>query len=315
MRGAKTEFQTNCEGEYRDEEPTDDDQENDETGLDDAAGHNPQPDMSLHDSLKENWASQLEGHDLYTGIIRVDLENRTVEFAPKEESGPQRQLEAVSFTDVSETLLKEIARKAGPRRGNVLEMPISRLDHSRGELAAVGIPVNDFNTNNLPHFSEAMEDLSLDAQLTWTAADLALSTMEKIQDESGPPRLMSGYGPQLQEIRAEIWRIIEEVESTTDAKDLHDDHTYTIALRTEAMLDLVESRFEFSVYTQRDMTMNNIDTLRVACLKRKEFLASLEGDDQGAQETQATLAEARARMEQSSDKVRRSSFITAFTQA
>ncbi len=272
--------------------------------------------QDIHDSLKRAWDARLQKGDHYRGVIRVNLEKRTVDFAPRDRRFSWEQSEPGSFTDVDEQILKQIVRSAGPGRGNIIEMPITRLDQSdTGRLEGLGIPVQDLSLNNLPSFQTALEDLSLDAQLTWTAASMALSTMEKIQEQHGPPALMSGYGPMLQEIQTETRGIIKDVEAGTPPAELHQNHSYTIALRTQAVLELLESRFEHSVYTQREMTIDNINTLRAVCLKRKEFLASREGDEGALREIQASLREAREQMEMSSRRVRQSSFITALTQA
>ena len=273
-------------------------------------------DPSIHEALKQAWASRLEKEDHYRGVIRVNLEQRTVDFAPRESRFSWEQYEPGHFTSVDPQLLKQAVRNAGPGRGNIIELPVTRLERSDdGRLEYLGIPVRDLNLNNLPDLKDALDDLSLDAQLSWTAAGLALSALEQTREEHGPPALMSGYGPMLREMETEIRGIIQDVEATTPAGELHNDQAYTIALRTQAVLDLVQSRFEYSVHTQREITMDNINTLRAACLKRKEFLASREGDEGALAEIQASLSEAREQMERSSERVRQSSFITAFTQA
>ena len=274
--------------------------------------------QKLHQKLLEAWRSRLEEGPGYVGVIRADLDGRTVEFAPRE---PGEHQDAASFTQVDDKLLKRIARYAGPNQGGpnqggIIEIPVTRVDQSdTGQLEDLGIPFQDLCRNNLPDLRAALTDMSLDAQLSWKAAGLALSTLERIQQEHGPPPLMSGYAPMLRELQTEIRKTIGEVEETTDLRALHQDQAYTIALRTQTILDTVQSGFEYSVYTQREMTIHNINALRTACLKREEFIALREGDAPALEAVRTRLREAGRRMEKSREAVRQSSLVTAITQA
>ena len=174
--------------------------------------------QKLHQKLLEAWRSRLEEGPGYVGVIRADLDGRTVEFAPRE---PGEHQDAASFTQVDDKLLKRIARYAGPNQGGpnqggIIEIPVTRVDQSdTGQLEDLGIPFQDLCRNNLPDLRAALTDMSLDAQLSWKAAGLALSTLERRQQEHGPPPLMSGYAPMLRELQTEIRKTIGEVEETT----------------------------------------------------------------------------------------------------
>ena len=271
---------------------------------------------TLHEKLQKAWSSRLEEGPGYVGVIRADLDGRTVEFAPREPQPTWEYPGPASFTQVDDKLLKRIARYAGPNGASIIEMPITRVEQSgTGQLKDLGIPFQDLCGNNLPDLRAALQDMSLDAQLSWKAAGLALSTLERRQQEHGPPPLMSGYAPMLRELQTEIRKTIGEVEETTDLRALHQDQAYTIALRTQTILDTVQSGFEYSVYTQREMTIHNINALRTACLKREEFIALREGDAPALEAVRTRLREAGRRMEKSREAVRQSSLVTAITQA
>ena len=69
------------------------------------------------------------------------------------------------------------------------------------------------------------------------------------------------------------------------------------------------------IFTQREMTIHNINVLRTACLKREELIAFREGDQDALEGVWTRLKEAVRRMEESREAVRQSSLVTAITQA
>ena len=268
----------------------------------------PEKDDSLHRSLQKVWESYLQERNSCTGIIEVNLETGAAVYTPRNgnEDG-----EAVELQAMEPESLRQLARKTGATNKHV-RAAVSRLEHEDGKLNWLGVPPMDYHAKDAALLREALTDLSLDAQITWRAAELALTAGEAAASK-GTPNLMSGYAPRWKHVTQAAHELMDHVEATTPVHELHEDHTWLTAQRTLTILNSIESSFDMSMYTKAAMTVHNLDNLRVLCIERRAHMANLEGDDDALDTIQPFLAEAHEKEERSRRTLRTTSLVTAIS--
>ena len=254
------------------------------------------------DSVQERWSDYLGKRPNLEGVLEVDLTHRTAVMHPAD---PDRQ--PVEFHGISDEAYRTLMRDGigAAAQSNVLEMPVVSAQGREGVLTWASVAADDRTQANLPNLSGTVNDLSLESQLGWKAAGMALEILDSIKADQ-QENYMSGNGPGLHPVKESIKNLMGEIEEELAPDQLHKDHEYLVAAQVLAILDATHSRAETGGVHRLADGRNRIANLRALCAQREEAMAKLDGGDgelleaqDRNQRAQETLAQTRANLKRS----------------
>ena len=225
--------------------------------------------------LQERWAQYMERRPRHEGVLEVNLADRTAVLHPAEPNH-----EPVEFRHINDDAYRRLMRDgAAAAQGKTLEIPVTGTKAEDGVLTWAGVTADDRAQANLPNLAGTVDDLSLEAQLGWKAADMALRFLDHIRADE-QTNYMSGNGPALHPVKEAIRETMADIEANTPTEKLRHDHEYIVAAQLLAILDATQTTAETGGLHRLADGRNRIANLRTLCAQREESMATLDGTDE-----------------------------------
>lgn len=256
--------------------------------------------------IQERWASYMEKRPHHEGVLEVDLQARTAVLHPMD-----GEREPVQFQDIGQAAYRELIRRGvGAVQNQKLELPVAATEERDGTLAWAGVSANDAAQANMPNLAGTVNDVSLEAQLGWNAANMALRILDHIKADE-QTNYMSGNGPALHPIRESIRELMGQIENDLPDEQLHKDHEYIVAAQVLAILDATQTRAETGPLYRLADGRNRIANLRALCAQREEAMAVLDGGENELREAMERRERAEEILAQTRTGLKRSGIATS----
>ena len=192
-----------------------------------------------------------------------------------------------------------------------LGLPLERPEVDE-KLRLKQVGVSDRHHANLPAFGDIMEDMTLDAELSWKAMETAYRAIRKAGDDPIPGKTLAGN---LESLKSEIEATLVDAETSLPAQQLAGDAAYQIALRTQAVLATTHVDFQWGFAMRCVMLAERVCRLQLTRWERRDFEFRREGNESELRQVRAEIADLENWMERIIKEKRKVGMATALASA